>query len=293
MILYCWHARLYLSRSQAQGHPSHPLRPSFITSSASILYKRSDGTSFQHGGSARCISGRLQVRQTWVGLRRESEDHSQPIEEHGLISDRQWERRKLNERPIYLRSVFLMFAMMQSILHLYYDYDRVPLPITPALEEQISPQTRGLPAWFATRADILGPMFLWDSDNLAKSIPQNIVLRTLVISISAPFIYAIFIRRAAWEWSLMFASLLWDVPASRLSYIPPHYPSLVYRSTTAGLLLVFLWQSSNALFTAHVARQPIKKDQPLSNESKDPSATLLNGLKSKKEIAKVCTCQYN
>ena len=205
------------------------------------------------------------------------------------MRNRQWERKKLNERPIYLRSVLLVFAVTQSILHVYYDYDQVPLPLTPALEEPINPQPRGMPAWFTTRGDILRPMFVWDSNNLAKSIPQNIILRTLVISFSAPFIYGIFIRRTAWGWSLTFATLLWDVPASRLSYIPPHYPSLIYRSTTAGFLLIFLWQSSNALFTAYVARQPFKKEQPLSNESKDPSGTLLNGLKSKKEIAKVGT----
>ena len=182
-----------------------------------------------------------------------------------------------------------MFAMAQTILHLYYDYDEVPLPVKHTMEEPISPQPRGIPAWFSARADILAPMFRWDSNDLARSILQNVILRTLIISLSTPFLYGIFIRRMAWEWSLTFASLLWDVPASRLSYIPPHYPSLVYRSITAGTLLSFLWQSSSTLFTAYVARQPIKKELPLSSESKDSNGTLLNGLKSKKEIPKVCT----
>ena len=209
------------------------------------------------------------------------------IEGVELIWTRSWERKKLNERPIYLRSVFFMFAVAQTILHLYYDYDQVALPVKHTMEEPISPQPQGLPTWFSTRVDILAPMFKWDFDNPANSILQNTVLRTLVISLSAPFLYSIFIRRMAWEWSFVFASLLWDVPVSPLSFIPPHYPSLVYRSFSAGNLLFFLWQSSIALFNAYVARQPIKKEQPLSSESKDSNGTLLNGLKSKKETPKV------
>ena len=204
-----------------------------------------------------------------------------------LIEDRPWEPTRLNERAIYLRSVFFMYAIAQSLLHIYYDYDEVPLPITPFKVDSITPQAAGLPAWFASQVGILRPMFLLDVSSVVNSIPQNIILRTICVSLLGPFLYGIFVRRTAWSWSLSLAALLWDVPPSRLSYIPPHYPSLVYRSITGGILLHFLWQSSNALFTAYVARQPIKKEQPLSSESKDPNGTLLNGLKSKKEVPKV------
>ena len=180
-----------------------------------------------------------------------------------------------------------MFAIVQSLLHLQYDYDKIALPISPFEVDSIILQTPGIPVWFASRVQILKPMFLWDASNLPKSISQNVVLRTICISLSAPFIYGIFVRRTAWSWSLSFASLVWDLPASRLSYIPPHYPSLVYRSVTAGILLNLLWQSSNVLFTAYVAHEPLKKEQPLSSESKDPTGTLLNGLKSKKEVSTV------
>ncbi|KAL9125305.1 MAG: hypothetical protein Q9217_005474 [Psora testacea] len=203
-----------------------------------------------------------------------------------ITQGKAWERKKLNERSIYLRSVFFMFAISQSLLHLYYDYDLIPLPITPPQADSIAPQARGFPAWFASTVDILKPMFLWDVNNMPISISQNVLLRSLCISLLAPFIYGIFIRRTVWSWSSSFAALLWDVPPSRLSYVPPHYPSLIYKSMTAGVLLNFLWQSSNALFKAYVARPPIKNDQPLSSESKDPIGTLLNGLKSKKETPK-------
>lgn len=180
-----------------------------------------------------------------------------------------------------------MFAVAQSLLHLYNDYDQIPLPITPSKTESVIPQSRGISARFASTIDALKPMFIWDASNMPKSITQNLLLRTICISLSAPFIYGIFVRRTAWSWSLSFAALIWDVPASRLSYIPPHYPSLVYRSMFGGVLLNFLWQASNALFTAYVALQPIKREQPLSSESKDPTGTLLNGLMSKKEVPQV------
>ena len=207
--------------------------------------------------------------------------------EKRLMKYRAWERKKLNERPIYLRSVFLMFAIAQSLLHLYYDYDKVDISITPSTTEAITPPAGGFSAWFLSKIDIIKPMVFWDMSDLSSSISRNVLLRTVCVSLSAPFIYGIFVRRTAWNWSLSFATLLWDLPASRLSYIPPHYPSLVYRSTIAGLLLNFLWQYSNALFTDYVARQPLKKEIPLSSESKDPTGTLLNGLKSRKEIPKV------
>ena len=53
-------------------------------------------------------------------------------------------------------------------------------------------------------------------------------------------------------------------------------------------MLLCIWEFSNAVFSAYVAQEPLKKDQPLTNDSRDPNGSLLNGLRSKKEIAKVC-----
>lgn len=200
---------------------------------------------------------------------------------------RPWERKKLNERPIYLRSVFFILAITQSVVHLYFDYDQVVLPITKAQNEFVAPHSRRMAAWISERNRILAPMFDWNTDDWASSIPRNMVLRTSVICVSATIVYQFLIRRAAWNWSLTFASIVWDVPESPLSFIPPHYPSLLWRSITAGLLLVFLWESSSALFSAYVAGQPIKREQPLSASSIDQNGTLLNGLKSRKEIPSV------
>lgn len=180
-----------------------------------------------------------------------------------------------------------MFAIVQSCLHLYYDYDNVSLPINTKQVEYVTPRPAHVRAWLIARLEPLLPMFSVNLDSILLSVPHNIGLRTLCVSLVAPLIYSLLIRRTAWDWSLAFAALLWDVPSSHLSFIPPHYPSLMLRSMTSGILLFFLWESSNALFASYVAREPIKKTQPFTSESRDPNGTLLIGLKSKKEIPKV------
>ena len=210
-----------------------------------------------------------------------------------ISQGKSWERRKLNERPIYLRSVFIIFAFVQSCLHLYYDYDQVALSTAPpakpesAAEEPVG-LIAGVKAQLLTQLKPLQPLFLYDTNDIYTSISRNVVLRATFLSLLSPFIYAMFIRRTMWSWSLSFAKLVWDVPATPLSYIPPHYPSLIYRSLTSGFFLLFLWEASNALFTDYVSKGPLKKAQPFTAESKDPNGTLLTGLKSRKEIPKVC-----
>jgi len=190
------------------------------------------------------------------------------------MESRAWERKKLNERPIYLRSVFFMLAALQSLLHLYYDYDRIPLPPMEAKTESTEhPQKEEHP--LARIKPLLPTLF------------RNVGLRAIGMSILGPIFYALFIRRIAWSCSLYLATLLWDVPASRLSYIPPYHISLIMRSLSSGSLLITLWEASNALFGAYVAQEPIKKDQPFTSEAKDPNGSLLNGLKSKREALRV------
>ena len=206
-----------------------------------------------------------------------------------LILYRAWERNKLNERAIYFRTFFFLFAIIQATLHQYYDYDEVSPPHSILKEKAAGTDSVGIHTRFLTHIDTLSPMFRWDPQNWAKSLPENIVLRTFATSLVVPFIYQIFVRRKAWAWCLTFASILWDIPETPLSFIPPNYPSLVRYTITAGFQLVFLWQASNALFLAYVSQPPIKRGQPLSSDSVDPTGTLLNGLKSRKEIPKVCS----
>ncbi|KAG8527968.1 uncharacterized protein KY384_006884 [Bacidia gigantensis] len=207
-----------------------------------------------------------------------------------LNFDRVSERNRLNERAIYFRFYTFLLALVQGLVHLYCDYDELALPVGAVNNSAVNSDSQGLQAGFLARVDNLLPMFTWDSQNWVRSIPQNIFLRTLAVSLSTPIVYQTFFRRWVWELALSVASLLWDVPLTPFSFLPPMYPSLIQYSFTAGLQVMFLWQSSNALFTAYVAQQPIKREQPLSSDSKDPTGTLLNGLRSKKETPKTFAC---
>lgn len=169
-----------------------------------------------------------------------------------------------------------MLAVLQSGTHLYFDYDKITLPLMKTKTESSSEQPQKIEdATMQVRASL--PL-----------LARNIGLRSVCMSIFGPLVYALFIRNTAWNCSLYFAALLWDLPASPLSYIPPYHISLIIRSLTSGLLLVTLWECANALFGAHVAQEPLKKEQPFTSASKDPNGSLLNGLKGKREVSRVC-----
>ena len=169
-----------------------------------------------------------------------------------------------------------MLAVLQSGTHLYFDYDKITLPLMKTKTESSSerPQKKEDPI-MQVRASL--PLLAW-----------NIGLRSVCMSIFGPLVYALFIRNTAWNCSLYFAALVWDLPASQLSYIPPYHISLLIRSLTSGLLLVTLWECANVLFGAYVAQEPLKKEQPFTSASKDPNGSLLNGLKGKREVVRVC-----
>ncbi len=167
-----------------------------------------------------------------------------------------------------------MLAVLQSGLHLYYNYDSVTLPAqvkTDTASEQLPGQEHPF-----SQIKTLLPSLVWAIGSRAAGM-----------AFLGPLVYAFFIRRAAWNSSLYFAALLWDVPASQLSYIPPYHYSLIFRSLTSSIMLITLWEFSNSIFSAYLMRAPLKREQPLTSDSKDPNASLLNGLKAKREIIKV------
>ena len=173
-----------------------------------------------------------------------------------------------------------MLAILQSGLHLYYNYDSVTLPI---LHADIHSNSEQPPKQEHPISQMKA---------LLPSLSRKIGIRAVGMAISGPIVYALFIRRAAWSCSLYFAELLWDLPASQLSYIPPYHYSLILRSLTSGILLITLWEFSNAIFSAYLAQEPVKREQPLTSDSKDPNASLLNGLKAKRETIRVSSIAY-
>lgn len=178
-----------------------------------------------------------------------------------------------------------MLTVVQTAMHLTLDYDRVLLPVDKRKDENAAhQQDLVLPQKLPT---IVQPM-----DELRSRMPsllRAIGLQTASIGTVGPIIYTLFIRRRAWDMTMFFTKLFWDVASvQELSYIPPYHISLILRSMTSGFLLVLLWQSSNTCFSAFFTQEPLKRGQPLTAESSVPNEALLDGLKSTVEINRVC-----
>lgn len=109
------------------------------------------------------------------------------------------------------------------------------------------------------------------------------------LSVTGPLLYSLTFRRTAWRTSLACARFFrWDIAYTQeLSYIPPYHYGLIFRSFFSGFLLLLIWRVSNVAFSAYVAQEPLKRGQPLSEDSKDPNGSLINGLKAKKTAVKV------
>ncbi|KAI9680473.1 MAG: hypothetical protein M1817_003913 [Caeruleum heppii] len=188
-----------------------------------------------------------------------------------------YERPRLNERPIYLRSTLFMLALMQSAVHLYYDYDRLPLPAL---------KSKSLEAEDGSAPYRSGPI-----DQLKSIVPsklRGVVIRCLSLGLLGPLVYAMFVRRTAWAWSLWFAKIFWSLPRSAATptTIPPFHYTLILRSVASGLELSILWETANAAFGAFTAQKPLKRGRPLTEDSRDPNGSLLTGLKARREIPK-------
>ncbi|KAL8931410.1 MAG: hypothetical protein Q9211_006981, partial [Gyalolechia sp. 1 TL-2023] len=194
-----------------------------------------------------------------------------------VVQGRSWERPRLNERPIYLRSLYLGLALLQTALHLKLDYDEVKAPFGSPHNTQSSDEQSLAP---------VNPV-----EQMKSRIPellQGIGLVSLGSIILGPTIYSLTIRKIAWRTSHECARFLrWDIASTtELSYIPPYHITLIFRSLTSGFWLLLLWQGSNLAFSAYVAQEPLKRGQPLTQESNDPNGSLINGLKSRKQVVK-------
>ena len=181
---------------------------------------------------------------------------------------RSYERPQLNERSVYLRCFVLILAIAQSSLHLALDEDRVCLPHGPT-SEAIPPPLQRL-------------------KKLAPSATKTAISVAVCTSAAGPLVYIVAVRWVAWRWSLFVARLVWNIPQGlKPSVLPLLSPFLISRSAIMGTLLLCLWGTTNAAFGVYVAQEPLKNGQPLTDDSRDPNGSLLNGLKSRKEPTKV------
>ncbi|PGH16464.1 hypothetical protein AJ79_01795 [Helicocarpus griseus UAMH5409] len=200
---------------------------------------------------------------------------SESAELNWVKPGRPYERAKLNERPIYLHCFYAILATTQAILHLYFDWDRIHVPISKRNANSTDKRTHALEP-LPVRIRMAVPKLLRDA-----------AIRSAATAVVGPFVYMFFLRRTAWSWALSFAKLFWNFPRSAAEppgLIPPLHISLMLRAAASGALLVALWQVSNLLFSTFLGQAPLKKGQPLTNETKDPNGSLINGLKAKKDV---------
>lgn len=178
----------------------------------------------------------------------------------------------MNERSVYARSLFLLFAVVQSIVHLYQDSDRVKLPC-PKLDLK-SKESRVVPP----RTQIL---------KSAQYLALSSLFQTMTTVVVGTILYFAVFRDSAWSWGYYFAM---TVASISVAQGPGRFPNLL--ETALRLIfyqfgLVIVWKFINVTFDAFVSQEPLKLDKPLTDDSKDPNGSLLIGLKARKEIPRV------
>lgn len=200
--------------------------------------------------------------------------------QRGTISDRRFrlhERPLLNERPIYIHTYHLVLAFSQACVHLYCDHDQIPVPVTLRTTTPDDKRTHQV---------------LSITKQIRKAFPQTAkcsLTMSVAIAGLTPLLYLIALRRWAWSWSLYFAKFVWSFSRSAAqpdTFFPPGFGTLIIRSLISGFLLVLTWQSANLFFSTFLGNEPLKREQPLTADAKDPNASLLSGLMAKKHIVK-------
>jgi nucleoporin NDC1 len=191
-----------------------------------------------------------------------------------LTIARYHERIRLNERPIYLRFLFLCLAVAQSVVHLVSDYDRIVFPVLKANRDTGGPNISSVePA--AAQLKQGWPRLL---ERSAKT--------TFIVVFVGSFLYFIFLRLTLWDWYFAVARHAFSLGRSAKPG-GVHLPTLIMKFVFEGFLLVSLWRFTNKAFDAYVGQEPLKNGKPITDDSKDPNGSLINGLKAKKEVPRV------
>ncbi|KAM0457632.1 hypothetical protein ACHAPV_006526 [Trichoderma viride] len=180
-------------------------------------------------------------------------------------------RARLNERPLFLTCYMFTFALGQTVEHYRRDIDRLDLG---SLERKQAVEQKSL-------GFVSGSL-----QTLLLELPVAMVESTKVALLTFPatvVIYYFFLRSFAWSWAMMFLRPFYNMPRSNM--LPSSWPLDIYlinRCMLAGVGLGFLWAAGNQAFSVFMVKKPLKNENPLTSDSKDPNGSLLNGLKSKK-----------
>ncbi|KAM0330694.1 hypothetical protein ACHAQA_003646 [Verticillium albo-atrum] len=188
------------------------------------------------------------------------------------ISTMSGDRGRLNERPVFFVFYLFVAATLQAFMHIVCDTDRLTIDVN---KYKKKPNTNG-GATSTTPLTVL----------LTKlpGVAANAFMRAVSVYALAVTLYSTIFRGTAWSWAMTFLRPFNNLPKSNM--LPIDWPwfkgSLVLQCLWAGVLLSCTWEIGNYAFSRFMVKAPLKNGNPLTNESKDPNGSLLNGLKSKK-----------
>jgi nucleoporin NDC1 len=179
-------------------------------------------------------------------------------------------RAHLNERPLYYRSLFFVLALTQFFYHFGLDLDRIIFPF----HKNNSPVGANPPFLNYKAAGALA------AQSLGKS-----VFAGLVGTLGYRYVY----RTTLWEWAFTSLDYLYSFPKHSYNRRNYHFDisGLFLKFVVAGFMLSFLWDFTNTTFSYYIVEPPLKKGNPITDDSKDPNGSLLNGLKDKRVHRKV------
>ncbi|KAF2086149.1 hypothetical protein K490DRAFT_58131 [Saccharata proteae CBS 121410] len=197
---------------------------------------------------------------------------SQPTEsKFGFIDQgKTYERPRMNERPIYLRAMFLILGIFQAGFHLYHDYDRIQLPRTK----------------FGVSTAVAQPAYKQLFQNSKVKMVNGILTRVVFLLVGGNMIYMMFRTYIVWNW-VYWLMRGWYTFLPKTGK-PTYWPGFGLAVTVLweGFVLCALWEFANQAFTTFISQEPLKNGNPITNDSKDPNGSLLIGLKAKKDLPK-------
>lgn len=176
---------------------------------------------------------------------------------------------KINERRIYLRTVFILLAIVHAAMHNYYALSLVTLS---KRKEKEGGESDSISA----QALAIAPQML-----------QRAGLYSVGTSAVAPFLYHTLFRSMFWRLHIVLAKLFANIPRSESN--PPssfYLGSAIWWGFCMSFALSLTWQLNIILFRLNMLTEPVKNGVLLSASSKDPNGTLLNGLSAKMPVVK-------
>lgn len=165
----------------------------------------------------------------------------------------------------------MVLAFLQSAWHVYNDEDKISIPIKMAVLDE------GASTAEAPRSQIR---------RHGHKMCLTAMSKAGISFVTGTVVYLLFLRRFLWE--LSFSILRYGYHMRQYSHPSGLYPfpDIILRILYSTTLLTLLWDFTNTAFSVYIAQEPLKKDQPITAESKDPNGSLIRGLDHRLKTAK-------